>query len=32
MIEWGMMQSKDRKAVMLIKEGAGGSFYKQALK
>jgi hypothetical protein len=32
MIEWETMQSKDRKAIMLIEEGAGGSFYKQALK
>jgi hypothetical protein len=32
MIEWGAVQSKDRKAVMLIEEGAGGSFFKQALK
>jgi hypothetical protein len=30
-IEWGVVQSKDRKAVMLIEEGAGGSFFKQAL-
>jgi hypothetical protein len=32
MIKWRVVQSKDRKAVMLIEEGAGGSFYKQALK
>jgi hypothetical protein len=32
MIKWGIVQSKDRKAVMLIEEGAGGSFFKQSLK
>jgi hypothetical protein len=32
MTEWGVVQSKDRKAVMLIEEEAGGSFFKQALK
>jgi hypothetical protein len=31
MIEWGAVQSKDRKAVMIIEEGAGLSFLKQAL-
>jgi hypothetical protein len=32
MIEWGAVESKDRKSVMIIEEGAGGSFFKQALK
>jgi hypothetical protein len=32
LIGWGAVQSEDRKVVMLIDEGAGGSFYKQALK
>jgi hypothetical protein len=32
LIGWGAVQSKDRKAVILIDEGAGGSFYKKALK
>jgi hypothetical protein len=32
MIEWGAVQSKDHKAVMIIEESAGGSFFKQALK
>jgi hypothetical protein len=31
MIEWGAVESKDQKSVMII-EGAGGSFFKQALK
>jgi hypothetical protein len=31
MIEWGAVQSKDHKAVMIIEEGAGGRFFKQAL-
>jgi hypothetical protein len=32
MIEWGAVQLKDRKVVMLIEEGTSGSFFKQALK
>jgi hypothetical protein len=32
MIEWGAMQTKDRKVVMVIEEGAGGSIFKQALR
>jgi hypothetical protein len=32
MIEWGVMQTKDRKVVMVIEEGAGGSIFKQALR
>jgi hypothetical protein len=31
MIEWGVVQSKDRKAVMIIEEGAGGSFFRHAV-
>jgi hypothetical protein len=31
MIEWGVVQSNDRKAVMIIEEGAGGSVFKLAL-
>jgi hypothetical protein len=32
MIEWGVVQTKDRKAVMVIEEGAGGGIFKQALR
>jgi hypothetical protein len=32
MVEWGAVQSKDRKVVMIIEESAGGRFFKQALK
>jgi hypothetical protein len=31
MIEWGAVQSKGHKVVMIMEEGAGGSFFKQAL-
>jgi hypothetical protein len=32
MVEWGVVQSKDRKVVMIIEESVGVSFFKQALK
>jgi hypothetical protein len=32
MIEWGVVQMKDHKAVMVIEEGAGGGIFKQALR
>jgi hypothetical protein len=32
MIEWGAVQSKDHKVVMIIEESAGGSFFKQGCK
>jgi hypothetical protein len=32
MLEWGIVQSKDRKAAMIIEEGAGGSIFKQAMR
>jgi hypothetical protein len=32
MVEWRDVQSKDRKAVMIIEESVDGSFFKQALK
>jgi hypothetical protein len=31
MVEWGVVQTKDRMAKMIIEENAGGSDYKQAL-
>jgi hypothetical protein len=31
MVEWGMVQTKDRLAKMVIEEGNGGSHFKQAL-
>jgi hypothetical protein len=31
MVEWGVVQTKDRMAKMIIEENAGGSHYKQAL-
>jgi hypothetical protein len=32
MVVWGMVQTKDRMAKMIIEEGNGGSHYKQALR
>jgi hypothetical protein len=32
MMEWGVVQTNDRKAVMVIEEGAGGGIFKQALR
>jgi hypothetical protein len=32
MVEWGMVQTKDRMAKMVIEEGNGGSNFKQALR
>jgi hypothetical protein len=32
MIEWGTLETKDRKAKMEVKECGGGSSYKQAMK
>jgi hypothetical protein len=32
MVEWGVVQTKDRMAKMIIEEGSGGSHYKQALR
>jgi hypothetical protein len=31
-VEWGMVQTKDRLVKMIIEEGNGGSHYKQALR
>jgi hypothetical protein len=31
MVEWGVKQTKDRMAKMIIEESNGGSHYKQAL-
>jgi hypothetical protein len=31
MVEWGMVQTKDKQAKMVIEEGKGGSHFKQAL-
>jgi hypothetical protein len=31
MVEWGMVQTKDKLAKMVIEEGNGGSHFKQAL-
>jgi hypothetical protein len=31
MVEWGVVQTKDRMAKMIIKESNGGSHYKQKL-
>jgi hypothetical protein len=32
MVEWGVVQTKDRMAKMIIEEGSGGSHYRQALR